>query len=41
MLQEMQQRQLQLQQQQIPGQPPVPGSGIPPRTPPDQQPQQQ
>jgi hypothetical protein len=40
MLQEMQQRQLQLQQQQVPGQPPVPGSGIPPRMPPDQAPQQ-
>jgi len=31
MLQEMQQRQLQLQQQQFPGQPPVPGQSIPQR----------
>jgi hypothetical protein len=36
MLQEMQQRQLMLQQQQPPGQPPVPGTGIPQRPPQDQ-----
>ncbi|MFZ0733273.1 MAG: hypothetical protein WAM79_13170 [Candidatus Sulfotelmatobacter sp.] len=33
MLQEMQQRQLQLQQQQPAGQPPIPGSGMPPHSP--------
>ncbi len=33
MLQEMQQRQLQLQQNQPPGQPPVPGAGRPPQDP--------
>jgi hypothetical protein len=33
MLQEMQQRQLQLQNQQPPGQPPIPGSGMPPHPP--------
>lgn len=33
MLQEMQQRQLQLQQAQPPGQPPIPGSGMPPHPP--------
>ena len=33
MLQEMQQRQMQLQGQQTPGQPPVPGSGMPPHPP--------
>jgi hypothetical protein len=37
MLQEMQQRQLMLQQQQPPGQPPIPGAGIPPRPPQEQQ----
>lgn len=36
MLQEMQQRQLQLQQNQPPGQPPVPGSGMPPHPPQEQ-----
>ena len=36
MLQEMQQRQLQLQQQQPQGQPPVPGTGLPPRPPQEQ-----
>jgi hypothetical protein len=36
MLQEMQQRQLMLQQQQPPGQPPVPGAGLPPRPPQEQ-----
>jgi len=36
MLQEMQQRQLMLQQQQPPGQPPIPGAGIP-QPPPQQQ----
>jgi hypothetical protein len=36
MLQEMQQRQLQLQQQQ-PGQPPIPGTGLPPQPPPPPQ----
>ncbi len=36
MLQEMQQRQLMLQQQQPPGQPPVPGAGMPQRPPQDQ-----
>jgi hypothetical protein len=42
MLQEMQQRQLQLQQNQPPGQPPIPGGGFPGRpTPPGQQPEQQ
>jgi hypothetical protein len=41
MLQEMQQRQLMLQQQQPPGQPPIPGAGVPPRPPQEQQPQQQ
>jgi hypothetical protein len=39
MLQEMQQRQLMLQQQQPPGQPPVPGTGLPQRPP--QAPQEQ
>ena len=33
MLQEMQQRQMQLQQQQPPGQAPIPGSGMPPHPP--------
>lgn len=33
MLQEMQQRQMQLQQNQAPGQPPIPGTGLPPRPP--------
>jgi hypothetical protein len=36
MLQEMQQRQLMLQQQQPPGQPPVPGTGMPQRPPQEQ-----
>jgi hypothetical protein len=37
MLQEMQQRQLQLQQNQVPGQPPIPGaSGMPPHPPQEQ-----
>jgi hypothetical protein len=36
MLQEMQQRQLQLQQNQTPGQAPLPGSGIPPHPPQEQ-----
>ena len=36
MLQEMQQRQLMLQQQQPPGQPPVPGNGVQQRPPQDQ-----
>jgi hypothetical protein len=36
MLQEMQQRQLQLQQNQTPGQPPIPGSGMPPHPPQEQ-----
>jgi len=36
MLQEMQQRQLMLQQQQPPGQPPVPGAGVPQRPPQEQ-----
>jgi hypothetical protein len=36
MLQEMQQRQLMLQQQQPPGQPPVPGTGLPQRPPQEQ-----
>jgi hypothetical protein len=36
MLQEMQQRQMQLQTQQQPGQPPVPGSGMPPHPPQEQ-----
>jgi len=36
MLQEMQQRQLMLQQQQPPGQPPVPGNGLPQRPPQEQ-----
>jgi len=36
MLQEMQQRQLQLQQNQPPGQPPIPGSGMPPHPPQEQ-----
>ncbi|HZQ94354.1 MAG TPA: hypothetical protein VFA67_05045, partial [Candidatus Sulfotelmatobacter sp.] len=36
MLQEMQQRQMQLQMQQQPGQPPVPGSGMPPHPPQEQ-----
>lgn len=36
MLQEMQQRQLMLQQQQPPNQPPVPGSGMPPHPPQEQ-----
>ena len=41
-LQEMQQRQLQMQQQQPPGQPPIPGTGLPPGMPPrPQQPEQQ
>jgi hypothetical protein len=40
MLQEMQQRQLMLQQQQQPGMPPVPGTGLPQRPPGDQPPQQ-
>jgi len=37
LLQEMQQRQLQFQQQQNPGQPPVPGQGLPQRQPPPDQ----
>ncbi len=37
LLQEMQQRQLQFQQQPNPGQPPVPGQGLPPRQPPPDQ----
>lgn len=37
MLQEMQQRQLQLQQNQPPGQPPIPGSGMPPGVRPPQE----
>lgn len=37
MLQEMQQRQLQLQQQQPPGQPPIPGTGVPQRPQQEQQ----
>ena len=37
MLQEMQQRQMQSQQQQTPGQPPVPGPGLPQRPPQQQQ----
>ena len=36
MLQEMQQRQLQLQQNQAPGQPPIPGSGMQPHPPQEQ-----
>lgn len=36
MLQEMQQRQLQLQQNQTPGQPPIPGSGMQPHPPQEQ-----
>jgi hypothetical protein len=36
MLQEMQQRQLMLQQRQPPGQPPVPGAGAPPQPPQEQ-----
>jgi len=36
MLQEMQQRQLQLQQNQPPGQPPIPGSGMPAHPPQEQ-----
>ena len=36
MLQEMQQRQLQLQQNQTPGQAPIPGSGMPPHPPQEQ-----
>jgi hypothetical protein len=44
MLQEMQQRQLQMQQQLAPGQPPIPGAGMPgglpgmPQRPPQQEP---
>ena len=37
MLQEMQQRQLQIQQQQPSGQPPIPGTAVPQRPPQDQQ----
>jgi hypothetical protein len=37
MLQEMQQRQLQIQQQQPSGQPPIPGAAVPQRPPQDQQ----
>jgi hypothetical protein len=38
MLQEMQQRQLQMQQQVAPGQPPIPGAAIPPQRPPQPEP---
>jgi hypothetical protein len=41
MLQEMQQRQLQMQQQIAPGQPPVPGAAIPQQPPPGRPPQQE